>query len=314
MESQEYCSWLRVSGSQYSCGLRNVALPKGEVAAKCTKTDRSVMCIDAYSSLAKGQGLIKAESTDSLLWLIEAATQFENLGETDNAILAILEGVEFALEKNLTTRAYELFRYARTVYENGVARNDPALVDPTIKARLVDAGRRIVDTARALQKDADMRMMQAELKAAILSGGGLKRVEREEIPTDIHILDGRQLYAKKAQEYKEGAEKYISSGIVKNAVVFACLGALSDLMLGRPKDGVEYLKRVAGTSGFIEEFHRHPCFNWTKLVFKALINRDREAIEQARKEFFSIPWAFKDDQEFARRVMDSVYRRITAGQ
>jgi hypothetical protein len=32
----------------------------------------------------------------------------------------------------------------------------------------------------------------------------------------------------------------------------------------------------------------------------------------ANKLFLEIPWSFKDDREFARRVLESVERRISA--
>ncbi len=313
MESSEYCSWLRSDGTNYSCGLRNTNLVKGEVAAKCSNIDRSVICIDAYSSLSQGHEMMAQSNPDAILWLVEAATQFENLGETDNAILAVVTGINFISEMGLTNRAYELFRYCRTVYENGLASSDPTLKNPAVRENLLKAGRQMIATARKLASEADMRSMQAELKAAVLSGGGLKKVEREERPRDILVVDGRQLYAKKSKEYKEGAETYVKSGLAKNAVVFACMGALADLMLGKPKDGMEYLAQIAEESGFSEKFKQDPCFKWTKLLFRAFVDKDKDAIEKARKEYYSIPFAFKDDQEFARRVMDSIYRRVSRG-
>ncbi len=313
MGTSEYCSWLRRDKSGFSCALRNQLISSSEVAVKCSDIDQSVICIDAYSSLSKGKELIAQQSTEALLWMVEAATQFENLGETDNAIMAVVSAINFAVDVNLISRAYELFKYARSVYENGLERGDPALDNPAVKEELVKAGRRMIRTARKLKADDAMRSMQAELKAAVLSGGGLKKVEREEKTKDILVVDGRQLYAKKSKEYKEGAEKYIASGIVKNEIVFACMGALADLMLGKPKDGIEYLTQIAEKSDFKEKFHEDPCFNWTKLVFRGLVSRDKEAIEKARKDYFKIPFAFKDDKEFARRVMDSVYRRVMSG-
>ncbi len=289
-------------------------IPKGEVAAKCAEIDRSVMCIDAYSSLAKGKEMMEQQSTDAILWLIEAATQFENLGETDNAILTVMPGIDFLVNLGLISRAYELYRYCRSVYENGMAKSDPALKNPTLRESLLKAGRNMISKARRLSQEEDMRSMQAELKATLLSGGGLKRVEVEDRPPDITVVDGRHLYAKKSREYKEGAETYIKSGLAKNAIVFACMGALADLMLGQPKEGIQYLTQVAESSGFAEKFNQDPCFNWTKLLFRAYVSRDSEAIEKARKEYFSIPFAFKDDKEFARRVMDSIYRRLSTGR
>ncbi|MHA1770253.1 MAG: hypothetical protein ACTSYL_01860 [Candidatus Thorarchaeota archaeon] len=314
MESSDYCSWLRSDKDHYTCGLRNQIISKGEVAMKCSDFDRSVMCIDAYTSLAKGQEMMSQQSSDAILWLIEAVTQFENLGETDNAILTAISGLNFLVELGLINRAYEIYRYCRTVYESGKANSDPTLQNPSIRETLLNAGRNMITTANKLVVEDNMRSMQAELKATLLSGGGLKKVEHEEQPRDITIVDGRQLYAKKSKEYKEGAETYIKSGLIKNAIVFACMGALADLMLGRPKEGIKYLTQVAEDSGFSDKFNQDPCFKWTKLLFRAYVSRETETIEKARKEYYSIPFAFKDDQEFARRVMDSIYRRISGGK
>ena len=100
--------------------------------------------------------------------------------------------------------------------------------------------------------------------------------------------------------------------MIKNAVILSCMGALSDLMLGKPKEGMAYLAEVASTTGNSQVFHEHPCFEWTKTVFKSLISRDATLMITVNKLFLEIPWSFKDDREFARRVMESVERRITA--
>ncbi|MHA1864069.1 MAG: hypothetical protein ACTSWA_09910, partial [Candidatus Thorarchaeota archaeon] len=65
-------------------------------------------------------------------------------------------------------------------------------------------------------------------------------------------------------------------------------------------------------SGNTQIFNEHPCFEWTKLLFKALISRDANLMIITNKLFLEIPWSFKDDKEFGRRVMESIERRITA--
>jgi len=311
---QEVCKWLADSKSGNTCRLRNVALARGEVAAKCTKADLAVICIDAYTALSKGLESLKLNSTDSFLWLVDSANQFENLGETDNAIMAAIKAIDFAAKMNLIERGYEVFRYARNMLENGAANKDPSLASPMIKQTLVKSGEKIIDAARKIATGSPVADMQAELKASILGGVSLKKTEqavKEEQKDKLVISHGRSLYEKKALEYKEGADTYLASGIKQNAITFSCLGALADLMLGKPKDGLLYLTQFTDESGIKEEFNNHPCFQWTRLVFKGLISRDQDALVEANKIFLNIPWSFRDDHEFARRAMESVERRIT---
>ena len=291
-----------------------MALARGEVAAKCTKADLAVICIDAYTALSKGLESLKLNSTDSFLWLVDSANQFENLGETDNAIMAAIKAIDFAAKMNLIERGYEVFRYARNMLENGAANKDPSLASPMIKQTLVKSGEKIIDAARKIATGSPVADMQAELKASILGGVSLKKTEqavKEEQKDKLVISHGRSLYEKKALEYKEGADTYLASGIKQNAITFSCLGALADLMLGKPKDGLLYLTQFTDESGIKEEFNNHPCFQWTRLVFKGLISRDQDALVEANKIFLNIPWSFRDDHEFARRAMESVERRIT---
>ncbi len=314
MTIQEVCKWLADSKSGNTCRLRNVALARGEVAAKCTKADLAVICIDAYTALSKGLESLKLNSTDSFLWLVDSANQFENLGETDNAIMAAIKAIDFAAKMNLIERGYEVFRYARNMLENGAANKDPSLASPMIKQTLVKSGEKIIDAARKIATGSPVADMQAELKASILGGVSLKKTEqavKEEQKDKLVISHGRSLYEKKALEYKEGADTYLASGIKQNAITFSCLGALADLMLGKPKDGLLYLTQFTDESGIKEEFNNHPCFQWTRLVFKGLISRDQDALVEANKIFLNIPWSFRDDHEFARRAMESVERRIT---
>jgi hypothetical protein len=311
---QEVCKWLADSKSGNTCRLRNVALPRGEVAAKCTKADLGVICIDAYTALSKGLESLKLNSTDSFLWLVDSANQFENLGETDNAIMAAIKAIDFAARMNLIERGYEVFRYARNMLENGAANKDPSLASPMIRQTLVKSGEKIIDAARKIATGSPVADMQAELKASILGGVSLKKTEqaiKEDEKDKLVISHGRSLYEKKALEYKEGADTYLASGIKQNAITFSCLGALADLMLGKPKDGLLYLTQFTDESGIKEEFNNHPCFQWTRLVFKGLISRDQDALVEANKIFLNIPWSFRDDHEFARRAMESVERRIT---
>ncbi|MGD9381574.1 MAG: hypothetical protein PVI03_03945 [Candidatus Thorarchaeota archaeon] len=314
MTAQEVCKWLADSKTGNRCRLRNVSLPRGEVAAKCTKSDLAVICVDAYSALSKGLETLKASSTDSFLWLIESANQFENLGETDNAIMATVKAIDFATKMNLIERGYEIFRYARNMLENGRTKKDPSLASPMIKQTLVKSGQKLIEESRKIAIGSPVADVQAELKASILSGVSLKKTEeamQEEEKDKLVISHGRSLYEKKASEYREGADTYLASGMTQNAITFSCLGALSDLMLGKPKDGLLYLTEFTEQSGIKEEFNSHPCFQWTRLVFKGLISRDTDALLEATKVFLSIPWSFKDDHEFARRAMESVERRIT---
>lgn len=301
---------MRGSLSGNSCGLRNQILARPEVIAKCSNTDMAPICVDAYKSLSKGQESIDLGSTDAFPWLIDSATQFENLQELDNAIMAYVKGISFASGLGLTDRGYEFFRYARSVFEDGLNHSDASLKNPATKQMLVRAGQALIDSARKKTEQAPVTDMQAELKASLLSGISLRKADREE-SRDVIVVDGRQLYAKKAQEYRDSAETYLKSGMLKSAVIFACMAAVADLMLGKPTQGMSYLAKVVADSGESDKFNDNPCFIWTKLVFKGYVSRDISAIEEAKTKFLSIPWGFKDDKEFARRVMDSVYRRIT---
>ena len=240
--------------------------------------------------------------------------QFENLGEIGNAVMAYAKAIHFANKNDLAEKAYDFFRAARTAYEKGIENKDPSLEDPAIKDDLAKAGHTIIERMRKISEQLDLTDMQTELKAAVLGGVTLKKAETEKMrePRDLIISHGRSLYEKKAEEYKDGAKSYIESGMIKNAVILSCMGALSDLMLGNPKEGMAYLAEVASSSGNNQIFNEHICFEWTKLVFKVLIGRDENLMITVNKLFLEIPWSFKDDREFARRVMESVERRITA--
>jgi len=311
----EKCTWLGINDEgKEMCRLRGRKLPIAEVSAKCKKLDLATICADAYSSLSRGQEALDKNSTDAFPWLIESATQFENLGETDNAIMAYIKSIKFAVKNDLAEKAYDYFRAARTAYENGLEKNDPSLKDPAIKESLVKAGHSIIDRMRKISEQSHLTDMQAELKAAVLGGVSLKKAKPEDTraPRDLIFSYGRSLYEKKGKEYKDGAKSYIESGMIKNAVILACMGALADLMLEKPKEGMAYLAEIASSSGNTQVFNEHPCFEWTKLIFKILVSRETNLMITANKQFLEIPWSFKDDREFARRVMESVERRITA--
>jgi hypothetical protein len=299
------------SGNEYSCKLRNTILPKPEVSEKCVNADKFVLCNDAYKALHNGQDAIQNHSTDAFPWLLESANQFENLGETDNAVQAIVKAINLATRMNLIDRGYEFFRYARAAFEHGVVRGDPSLRNPAAKEALVKAGKSLVSAARKITEGSAMSDFQAELKAGILGGISLKKAQKEEEGSGLVAVDGRQLYAKKSKEYKEGAETYMESGMIGNAITFACMGALADLMLGKPKDGLVYLTQFTNKSDNKDKIHDNPCFQWTKLLFSALVNKDVKAIEEAKTLFYQIPWSFKDDKMFAQRVMGSVARRLS---
>ena len=313
MAAESKCTWLGATESDDPyCRLRGQQLQKAEVNAKCLKPELATICIDAYSSLARGQDALDSNSTDAFPWLIESAAQFENLGETDNAIHAYIKAINFANKNGMVEKAYDLFRTARTVYEEGIADKDPALSNLEIKQDLMKAGEALIKKIEKVTESAPTIEMQTELKAAVLGGVTLKKANLKEDTKDLIISHGRSLYTKKAEEYKDGAASYIKSGMIKNAVTLACMGALADLMLGKPKEGIDYLTKITAESGESQTFQEHPCFEWTKLVFKVLINRDQNLMITANKLFLEIPWSFKDDREFARRVLESVERRITA--
>jgi hypothetical protein len=306
------CEWLDTIGSGYGCRLRTQKLPIPEVTQKCLNPDLAVMCVDAYSSLSRGQEGLDNDSTDALPWLIDSASQFENLGELDNAITAIVRGIDFATGKNLLDQAYSFYSYGRAIYETGIAESDASLKDPAVKKSIIDAGNRIVESAQKGREGSPLTDMQAELKASIMGGVSLKKADKEEENKDLIVSHGRALYEKKAREYKEGADKFVKSGIAQNSVVFACMGALSDLMLGKPKEGMSYLIGMAAQEEIKEIFQDHPAFEWTKFVFRALVDRNADAMTRAQTLFLSVPWSYKDDKELARRIMDSVERRINA--
>ena len=310
MSGDEKCTWFGIKDTGASmCRLRGVSLSKMEISEKCTIPDLATICVDAYSSLSRGQDAIDANSTDAFPWISESAIQFENLDETDNAIMAYVKAIDFAIKNNLTNRAYDFFRAARVAYENGMLKKDISLNNPVIKQALVNAGNDIVENLRKLTNSAPLTDMQVELKATVLGGVSLKKADKDET-RDLIISHGRALYEKKAEEYKAGAKSYIESGIIKNAVILACMGALADLMLGKPKEGIAYLTEIAATSKKSQVFNEHPCFVWTKMLFKILVSRDENLMISANKMFLEIPWSFKDDREFARRVMESIERRI----
>lgn len=312
VSTQDSCRYLSVSEKGAGCKIRNTLLSNAEVKVKCSIQDLAVMCIDAYNALFKAQSLIKENSTDAFLWISESANQFENLQETDNAINVIVKGINFAIDNSLLDKAYELFRYGRSMFEAGLERKDPSLNNRGPKIALVKAGDTLIQKARELREGSEVSDMQAELKAAVLGGVQLRKAEKEEAEeTKIVIVDGRSLYEKKANEYRDGAEKYINSGMIANAITFACMAALSELMLGRPKEGLVYLTQFVSKSNQKEEFHNNVCFEWTKILFKSLVERDEGAIHKANVMFYKIPWSFKDDREFARRVMDSIQRRVS---
>ena len=304
------CDWLQSSLSGHSCRLRNQLLAKAEVSAKCSNSDVAAICVDAYTSLGKGQESIDSGSTDAFPYLVDSATHFESLQELDNAVMAYVKGINFAAGLGLIDNGYEMFRLARALFENGLLHSDQSLKSPGTKQMLVKAGQGLIDSARKKKEQAPATDVRAEMKATILGGVGLKKVEKRE-SKDIVGIDGQQLYAQKAQEYRDSAETYVKSGMVKSAVVFACMAALADLMLGKATEGMAYLTKTAADLGQRDKFNDNPCFQWTKLVFKANVGKDVTAIEQAQTQFLQIPWGFKDDREFARRVMDATARRIT---
>ncbi|MCK4279624.1 MAG: hypothetical protein KAW94_03505 [Candidatus Thorarchaeota archaeon] len=311
MENSDKCKWLDTMTKGYGCKLRNQILAVAEATAKCAKPKLADICMDAYSSLTRAQESIDTNSTDAFPWLVGSASQFAILGEFDNAIGAYVKAINFAASLTLIDRGYESFCKARQILEDGLQRSDPSLQSPALKQELAKAGQKLIKSVKAAMDGSPQADLQAELKASILGGISLKRAEKEDDAKDLVIVDGKALYEKKAVEYKEGADKYIQSGMLKNAVVFACMAALADLMLGRPKEGISYLATTAADSGHKDEFTESLVFEWTKLVFKSLVGKNVTAIDEATTLFLKIPWGFRDDKEFGRRVMDSVRRKIS---
>jgi len=311
LEIPDKCKWLDTMTKGYGCKLRNQILAVAEAMAKCAKPELADICIDAYNSLTRAQESIDANSTDAFPWLIGSASQFENLGEFDNAIGAYVKAINFATSLTLIDRGYDSFCKARKILEDGLQRLDPSLQSPALKQELAKAGQNLIKSVRTVMEGSREADLQAELKASILGGISLKRAAKEDDMKDLVIVDGKALYEKKATEYKEGADKYIQSGMLKNAVVFACMAALADLMLGKPKEGISYLTTTAADSGHKDEFTESLIFRWTKLIFKSLVENDVTAIDEATTLFLQIPWGFRDDKEFGRRVMDSVRRKIS---
>jgi len=196
LSEADKCTWLGVRDTgEDMCRLRGQKLSKSEISAKCKKADLATICADAYSSLARGQEAIDKNSTDAFPWLIESATQFENLGETDNAIMAYVKSIHFANKNDLAEKAYDFFRAARTVYENGLEKNDSSLKDPQMKDTLVKAGYAIIDGMRKLSEQSHLTDMQAELKAAVLGGVSLKKADSQvsSVPRDLIFSHGRSL-------------------------------------------------------------------------------------------------------------------------
>ncbi len=305
----ERCKYLERLKKGYGCSLRKQELSIQEVSQKCTDQDFFMICIDAHSSLTRGLESIKQGSTDAFPWLLEASNQFENLTEIDNAVLAAIKAINFAVKLNLTERAYTFYCYGRTIFEDGMKSSESALLNPTLKQNLIKSGQSIIAKVTKTKEGSTLTDMQTELKASILGGISLKKAKKDETK-DLVVSHGKSLYEKMAKEYRDSGANYIDSGLVKNAVIYVCMGALADLMLGKPKDGMSYLTKIAGNPDYREEFNKNPCFEFTKLIFKALVSRDKESIERAQTVYLKIPWSYKDDKEFARRVMDSVERRV----
>ena len=304
--TSDRCDNLDRTAKGYGCKIRGQMLSIKEVAEKCRDEDLSIICVDAYKALKHGNEGIENESTDAFPWLSEAAGHFLTLGEYDNAVNSLTKAINLAISFNLIGKAYSFFTKARNIYETGI--NDGAnSVSDAEKKRLKTSGNEILEAAKTSEETSALADMQAELKASILGGVSLKKAEKDE-SKGIVISHGDALYKKKAKEYKESTQKFIDSGIAKSAVVFACMGALADLMLSKPKEGLAYLKDIAEKNR--EAFQYHPCFEWTKLIFRIAIQDEKQSIVRARKQFLQIPFSYKDDREFARRVMESVAAKV----
>ncbi|MGY5881697.1 MAG: hypothetical protein RTV31_15705, partial [Candidatus Thorarchaeota archaeon] len=165
MAIEERCDWLSSSEKGNGCKLRNALISLAEARVKCKQSDLAVLCVDAYNALFKGHKSIEENNTDAFLWLSESANQFENLQETDNALMVIVKGIEFAIKNNLIDKGYEFFRYGRSMFEAGKERGDSSLSSPSVMQSLLKAGENLIDSARKIKEGSDVADMQAELKA-----------------------------------------------------------------------------------------------------------------------------------------------------
>ncbi|MFO7835434.1 MAG: hypothetical protein R6V83_02175 [Candidatus Thorarchaeota archaeon] len=307
MSESQRCKWLDRIKNGYACKIRKQVLPLAEVTSKCSKAKLAKLCVGAYKALTEAEEAGQKKSTDTFPWLLQAARNFQQLDEKDNAILAFRRGVNLAAEMGLVARGYDLFRQARELFESGVDASDEDIEQ--IKKRLAEAGWKLIESAERVSERDVQADLQAELKASIMGGLSLKTVEREEEEHFV-VVDRRELYAKKSEEYREGAQKYLESGIDHNAILFACMASVADLMMGNAKRGLDYLKEFAKSEGLKQKLRNNVCFKWVKLLFKGAIEHDIEALDQARTVFLQVPFAFKNDSEFGRRVMDSIYRKV----
>jgi hypothetical protein len=308
MPENQRCKWLDRIQKGYACKVRKQVLPLAEVTSKCSKADLAKLCLDAYEALTEGEEARRNRSTDAFPWFLQAAHNFQELDEKDNAILAFRRGVDFAAEMGLVGQGYNFFRQAREIFESGIGAPEETIEE--IREKLANSGWELINsTERASERDVQADL-QAELKASIMEGLNLQKVEREEGEHFV-VVDRGKLYAKKSEEYREGAQKYLESGIDHNAILFACMAAVADLMMGNAKRGLNYLRNFAKSQGLRQKIRNNVSFEWAKLLFKGAIERDVGALDQARKVFLQVPFGFKDDREFGRRVMDSIYSKVT---
>jgi hypothetical protein len=198
--TENKCTWLGATeaGDPY-CRLRGQILQKVEVNTKCQKPDLATICVDAYSSLARGQDALDSNSTDAFPWLIESAAQFENLGETDNAIQAYIKAINFANKNDLIEKAYDIFRAARGIYEEGIADKNPALNKSEVKQELVKAGAALIENIERVAERTPTTELQSEIKAAVLGGVTLKKANPKEDTKDLIFSHGKSLYTKKGE-------------------------------------------------------------------------------------------------------------------
>ncbi len=302
------CPYLDKSREGYYCKVRNMSIIDTEVRYKCTNPKLYQYCAIAYEDLIKANKLASERSPEALLWLKEATEYFKIIGETDNAIYSEIQAIKIALALEMDDEAKRRYKIAREIYDEGIARGDPALSNPRILDQLNEIGSKVTESFKVSEP---MMALQAELKQSLMQGIKLKPAEkRDKIDMQLEVIDRQQVYRQKSAEYWEAAEKYLQSGIIQSAVLFACLGSLSDLMLGNAKDAIKKLVNFVDRTGKKDEISDLSIFKMTKLLFKAYVEKSHVALSDAEVLFRKMVFVFDDDEQFAKRAVQFVKNAI----
>ncbi len=302
------CPYLNISKSGYYCKVRNMPIIDTEVRYKCTNPSMYQYCAIAYEDLIKANKMASERNPEALLWLKEATEYFKVIGETDNAIYSEIQAIKIALALEMDDEAKRRYEIAREIYDKGIAAGDPALSNPRVRDELNEIGSQVTESFKASEP---MMALQAELKQSLMQGIKLKPAERKDkIDMELEVIDRTRVYKQKSAEYWEAAEKYLQSGIIQSAVLFACLGALSDLMLGIPKEAIKKLVQFIDRTGKKEEVSNLSIFRMTKLLFKAYVEKSHAALSDAEVLFRKMVFVFDDDEQFAKRAVQFVKNKI----